>query len=89
MSIEAAQEFRNLVKKTPNLEQEISRLLDEDGLLKVQDTIKLGAQYGYAFGEADIVAIFANDNEELTDFELEMISAGLPINCSSGATKMQ
>ena len=28
------------------------------------------------------------NDDELNDFELELISAGLPINCSSGATEM-
>ncbi|NVJ91830.1 MAG: hypothetical protein HWE34_09240 [Methylocystaceae bacterium] len=88
MSIEAAREFRSFVKGSAKLEQAVGKLLDEYGLLNIQETIKLGAQYGYTFNETDIEAIFANDNEELTDFEQEMISAGLPINSSSGATEM-
>jgi len=88
MTLKAANEFRAIVSGDPALEGTLRGLLDENGLLNLPETVKLGAKHGCQFSEADIEALFSNDNDELSDFELEMVSAGLPINCSSGVERM-
>jgi len=88
MTIKAANEFRQTVNGNPELEEALRGLMGDDGLLNLSEAAKLGAKYGYEFSEADVEALYSNDNDELSDFELEMVSAGLPINCSSGVTRM-
>jgi len=83
MTIEAAIEFRAMVNETPALQSAVWDLMGSDGLLDLPETVKLGQQHGYVFGEKDIESLIANDNDELSDFELEMVSAGVPINCES------
>jgi len=82
MTHEAATEFRAIVNQDPALEQTLRGLLDGDGLLKLPEVVKLGEQHGFSFSEDDIIAVFANDNDELSDFELEMVSAGNTMSCS-------
>jgi len=78
MTIETVNQFRDKVKNSPELETVLRGLLDSDGRLDLPGAVKLGEQHGFSFSEDEIVALFANDNEELSDFELEMVSAGLP-----------
>ncbi len=85
MTIEAATEFRAMVNETPALQSAIRELMNDDGLLDLAGTKKLGQQHGYLFEENDIEVLIANDNDELSDFELELVSAGAPINCDSGS----
>lgn len=81
MTIEAATEFRAMVNETPALQLIVRGLVNKDGLIEVEDAIKLGLKHGYVIDEQDIIALTTNDNDELSDFELEMVSAGVPINC--------
>jgi len=88
MTLKAATDFREIVNQDPALAETLRGLLDGNGLLNLPEAVKLGAQHGFEYSEADIQALFSNDNDELSDFELEMVSAGLPINCSSGMNEM-
>ena len=83
MTIEAANEFRQAVKDNVELEGKIRTLFNEEGLLDLSATASLGLKHGYIFNEGDVEAIFANDNDDLSDFELEMVSAGVPIRCAN------
>jgi len=89
MSIESVNEFRDKVKNSPELETVLRELFFSDGRLDLPGAVKLGEQHGFSFSEDEIVALFANDNDELSDFELEMVSAGAPINCNSGTSDIQ
>lgn len=82
MTMKAANDFRQAVRDNAELENKVRTLFTEDGLLDLSATVRLGAQHGYVFNEADIEDVFANDNDDLSDFELEMISAGVPIRCA-------
>lgn len=84
MSIEAAIEFRAMINETPALQSAVRELMDEEGILDLQETAKLGQQHGYAITASEVETLIANDNDELSDFELEMVSAGLPVNTSGG-----
>jgi len=83
MSIQSVNEFRNKVKGNAELENELRGLVGTDGALDMPAAIKLGEQHGYTISADDIVAVFANDDEELSDFELEMVSAGASVSCGS------
>lgn len=85
MTIEAATEFRAMINETPALQSAIRDLMGDDGLLDLTGTKKLGQQHGYEFDEDEIESLIANDNDALSDFELEMVSAGIPINCNSAS----
>ncbi len=47
-----------------------------DGNPGLAGVVKLGAEHGFQFSEADVMSVFSNDNDELSDFELEMVAAG-------------
>ncbi len=87
MTLEAATEFRTLVNNTPALQSAVRELVNEDGLIELEDAIKLGLEHGYVIDEQDIIALSANDNDELSEFELEMVSAGVPIVCQDNGIK--
>tara|TARA_R110002049_G_scaffold276110_1_gene454260 strand:+ start:271 stop:432 length:162 start_codon:yes stop_codon:yes gene_type:complete len=42
-----------------------------------------------ALAQFDSFIEAASNDDELTDFELEMVAAGIPINGNSGVTHMQ
>lgn len=57
-----------------------------------------GRALGFFFTKEDALATglniealknAASNDGELSDFELELVAAGLPINCSSGVTELQ
>jgi len=83
MTIESVNEFREKIKNNSELEAVVRGLFGSDGMLDLPAAVKLGEQHGFTFSESDIDAAFANDNDELSDFELEMVSAGQPTRISS------
>jgi len=74
MNIDKVLAFRGKVANTPELEAQIRACLAGGG--GKAGLVRLAAEHGYSFTEQDIEAAFANDNDELSDFELEMVSAG-------------
>ena len=54
-----------------------------DGNPDLAGVVKLGAEHGFQFSEADVISVFSNDNEELSDFELELVSAGTLAVCKA------
>jgi len=87
MSIEAVKKFRTTVNENPSLQETMLKLTDGEGNLLLPEIIKLGAQHGFEITEADIEALYSNDNDELSDFELEMVSAGVVMK-NSGANML-
>ena len=74
----------------------MSRCETVDQIMEI--AVEEGAKLGFHFTkeEAMVAGMDINtlrasvmNDDELNDFELELISAGLPINCSSGAVEMQ
>ena len=76
----------------------IATLSECETLDEIMETaVEEGGKLGFHFTKdeamaagMDLDAMQANlmNGDELNDFELELIAAGLPINCSSGATEM-
>ena len=70
----------------------------EDEALFIKTAMELGREKGFVFTAEEAGSAISqfdgfiedvSNDDELTDFELEMVAAGIPINCSSGATPMQ
>ncbi len=66
----------------------------EDETLFISTVVKLGREKGFVFTAEEAGAAIsqfegfiehAANDDELTDFELEMVAAGIPINCDSGS----
>jgi hypothetical protein len=51
---------------------------------------EVGHEHGFEFTEEEGYAVWdeLQNEEELSDFALELVSGGLPINCSNGSTEM-
>jgi len=69
-----------------NIDQIVETAVNEGGKLGFSFTKEEAAAIGF-----DIEALHgaATNDDELSDFELELVAAGLPINCSSGVTELQ
>lgn len=81
MTIESANKFREIVRGNTELQTTLRELTDGQGYLDLPATVNLAKQHGIFFSEDDIEAVLSNDNDELSDFELEMIAAGIPTQC--------
>ncbi len=88
MSIDAAQAFRKQVNGNQALETEVRSCVRQDGSLDVDAVVTLGKQRGFNIEAADLVALFGANDDELSDFELELVSAGLPTQCNGGMQGM-
>jgi predicted ribosomally synthesized peptide with nif11-like leader len=82
MSMQAAMDFRALVSQDKGLQAEVARVL------RVEELIALGARHGFEFGAQEAVAVIdsATHEDELSEFELELVAGGTPMccNCNSG-----
>tara|TARA_R110002110_G_scaffold261322_6_gene477135 strand:- start:6459 stop:6722 length:264 start_codon:yes stop_codon:yes gene_type:complete len=76
MTTESVNGFRSLIDSNPEIEARMRTFVAADGALDLGLVTKLGEQHGFSFSEQDIMEAFANDNDELSDFELEMVAAG-------------
>jgi predicted ribosomally synthesized peptide with nif11-like leader len=81
MSIEAISEFRETVRGNAELETAIKGLLSDQGVLDAAGLAELGNRHGYAFTEAEVMSFDLGSDDELSDFELEMVSAGIGMTC--------
>jgi predicted ribosomally synthesized peptide with nif11-like leader len=68
-------QFRTLVDADPALQTEIAGHAN-DGQLDVDAIVKLGEARGFSFSAEDLVAAIEQD-DELSDLELELVAAGL------------
>ena len=84
MSIGAVNEFREKIGADNAIEAAVRGMLGEDGVIDLAGVVALGKQHGYAFTENDIVTVFDSDDTELSEFELEMVSAGIQTQGSLG-----
>jgi len=83
MSVENVISFSEKVVGQPQLEVKVRACIE--GNLNLPALVALGAEHGFTFTEDEVWSIYANDNDELSDFELEMVAAGNPVNCNDGA----
>lgn len=73
--------FREKVTADPAIQLEVRKLMETAGSPDLACLVELGAQHGCQFSEQEVSDLFANDNDELSDFELEMVSAGTMVDC--------
>ena len=86
MTIEALQGFRDVVGNDALVEAQLREMLGSDGQLDLSRAVQLGAQHGYQFSEQEVMELFANENDELSDLELELVAAGSgTLNISTSA----
>lgn len=79
MTIESLNQFREKLSADTELQEAMRGLLGSDGMLDLAAAVALGEQHGFQFTAEDITSAASNDNDELSDFELEMVSAGAPL----------
>ena len=75
MSRKAVEEFRKAVRDSQALQEEI-RASTEAGA-KPQDIVAIAAKHGFDFTTDEMSAVANEVSDELTDFELEMVAAGV------------
>ena len=73
MSVQSVQSFREKIKEDPELQQLI---LSSVQTHKFVDAVALGRKYGFEFSQADVSEVINQDSLELSEFELEVVSAG-------------
>lgn len=86
MTIEAVQNFRNVIRNDAVIEAQMREVMASGDGLDLSRAVQLGRQHGYRFSEQDVMELFTNEDDELSDFELELVAAGNPSNCHSGGT---
>nr|CAA6811462.1 MAG: Unknown protein [uncultured Thiotrichaceae bacterium] len=70
------QNFRQLIAGNKDLQDSV-RQCQQDGQWDMQGLVALGREHDLTLTEEAIETTFSNDSDdELTDFELEMVSAG-------------
>jgi predicted ribosomally synthesized peptide with nif11-like leader len=83
MSLESARAFRQAVSESPELQERVRDILSQ----KVWNLLALAREYGYDITPDEGDAVFREEivEGELSDFELEMVSAGgCTTNCVTG-----
>jgi predicted ribosomally synthesized peptide with nif11-like leader len=88
MSLQSLQSFREKVNGNPDLEAAIKGCLTgPSGAVDADAVSAIGKRNGFDFSAEDVRGAMSGAgigamNDELSDFELEVVSAGNPINCS-------
>ena len=89
-------EYYQRVRDDEALQAAYSTCENTDQMFEI--AVEEGRKLGLAFSKEDAMAVgfdvealhgAATNDDELSDFELALVAAGLPINCSSGAVRMQ
>lgn len=71
--------FRSLVDTDPTLQSEVEQHVG-NGTWNSAAIVQIGRDRGLDFTAADIEDVMKED-DELSDFELELVAAAVPINC--------
>ena len=80
MSVQAALAFRRKVNDDPTLQRKVRDAVKAQGFV---DAVALGKAHGFEFTQAEVSQISKDDNLELTEFELEMVSGGTTLIASN------
>ncbi|GAB3433787.1 Nif11 family protein [Massilia solisilvae] len=75
MSIQAAQAFRQQTNASPALQAEVARHVS-NGTIDYAALAELGRMHGHDFSAEDAVAVLSAPDDELSDFEMELVSGG-------------
>lgn len=76
MSIQAAQNFRQQTNASPELQAEVARHFS-NGSIDYAALAELGRKHGHDFSAEDAVAVLSAPSDELSDFEMELVSGGI------------
>jgi len=82
MSLASLDQFRNALTADPALQQ---ACLDAFNAGRHEDVLAIGKQLGFEFSAEEVKQRF--DDAELSDFELELVSAGIIIPPSIKGTQ--
>ncbi|MBR9812495.1 Nif11-like leader peptide family natural product precursor [bacterium] len=80
MSIEQAKAFQAKVNADEGLRDQMLRTANEKNGV---DLVALGREHGFEFTAEDADAVLDAKNDELNDFELELVAAATASNCNS------
>lgn len=82
MSKDSAIAYREYVKAHPELEAEMRDILAKIGVV---DNVEFAKKYGFEFTETEAYEAWdaVTEDGELSDFELEMVSAGGQYPCNT------
>ncbi len=83
MTIEAVHNFREMVRNDTVVEAELRGAMGANGGLDLSRAVQLGEQHGFHFTAQDVVDLFAGEDAELSDLELEMVAAGSSLTPNS------
>lgn len=75
MSIQAAQDFRQQTNASPALQAEVARHFN-NGSIDYAALAELGRKHGHDFTAEDAVTVLSAPSDELSDFEMELVSGG-------------
>ena len=75
MSIQSAQAFRQQVNANPALQETISRHF-HNGMLDYAALAELARAEGFDVSAEDAAAALSTSSDELSDFEMELVSGG-------------
>ncbi len=90
---DAVMEFYKVARRDKEIVDLLSGISDEAMFIKT--AMELGREKGFVFtaeeagsaiSEFEVLIEHASNDDELTDFELEMVAAGAPTNGHSGGT---
>ncbi|WP_421875962.1 hypothetical protein [Pacificispira sp.] len=71
--------FRSLVDTNPMLQAEVAQHVG-NGAWNSEAIVEIGRKVGLEFSTEDLVSIVEED-DELSDFELELVAAAMPNEC--------
>jgi len=87
-------EFYKIARTDEALVATLGKIEDADAF--AAEAVKMAADRGYSLTMEDakscmanfdeLIDAVSNDDDVLTDFELELVAAGAPVNCNSGST---
>jgi len=85
MSKEAVRLFIEKVEQDEKLQSQVLAAFETN-----QNVSGLGRQQGFEFTEEEGYEVWeeVQGEDELSDFALELVAGGLPINCSTGSNQM-
>ena len=78
MSIIAAQNFRQHVNRMSTLQAEVAPYFT-NGVIDYAGIAELGSRSGFDFTAEEAKQVLSTDDDELSDFEMEMVSGGVMI----------
>ena len=74
--------FRQAVNHNPELQKEVAKLIEQAKAIDFGAISELAKRHDYVFSAQEAQNLLVSD-DELSDFELEMVAAGIP---SSGGS---